>query len=116
MLRRTSARAADFEHVGSTRRAHGFATGDGIDVARLHDATLCGSDAVNVMVSVHESSGLVKASYSGMSGCSAMRGGSATLGFQTTGGNTAKAFMVGYNAQVLDDNAPRQTMAFHPPN
>lgn len=73
------------------------------------------TDVVNVMVSVHESSGLVKASYSSMPSCLATRGGTATLGLQTAGGSAAKAFMVGFNSPVLDDNAPRQTMSFHPP-
>ena len=86
--------------------------------ARLHDTTVCGTGAVNVMVSVHESSGLIKATYSGMPGCAQLRGSSATLGFQTANiaGVGRKAFMVGFNSPVLDDNASRQTMSFHPPN
>lgn len=76
----------------------------------------CGTDAVNVMVSVHESSGLIKATYSGMSGCARIRGSSATFGLQTTGGANAKAFTVGVNSPVLDDNASRQSMSFHPAN
>ncbi|MDH4392442.1 MAG: DVUA0089 family protein [Aquabacterium sp.] len=85
---------------------------------RLFDTFACGADAVNVMVSVHESSGLVKATYSGMSGCRLIRGGAATLGMQTATipGVGRKHFLVGYNAEVLDDNANRQTMSFHPPN
>ena len=85
---------------------------------RLHDRTICGTNVVNVMVSVHETSGLVKATYSGMSGCASIRGASATLGFQTANlpGVGRKAFMVGFNSPVLDDNASRQTMSFHPPN
>ena len=86
--------------------------------ARLHDQTRCGPDAVNVMISVHETSGLVKATYSGMTNCAAMRGAGATLGFQTANipGTGRKAFMVGYNTPVLDNSASRQTMSFHPPN
>ena len=76
----------------------------------------CTPNAVNVMISVHESSGLVKASYSGMSGCDRMRGSGATLGMQTAGGVNAKAFTVGVNSPVLDDGASRQTMSFHPAN
>lgn len=85
---------------------------------RLHDRTICSTNAINVMVSVHEASGLVKATYSGMSGCPSMRGASATLGMQTANlpGVGRKAFMVGFNSPVLDDNASRQTMSFHPPN
>jgi hypothetical protein len=86
--------------------------------ARLHNTTVCGTSAVNVMLSVHETSGLVKASYSGMGGCAPLRGSTATLGLQTANiaGVGRKAFMVGHNAPVLDDNASRQTMSFHPPN
>jgi hypothetical protein len=76
---------------------------------------VCGSDILNVMISVHEGSNLVKASYSTLSGCNEMRGGSATFGLQTTGGSAATAFMVGYNSPILDDNASRQSMSFHPP-
>lgn len=85
--------------------------------SRLFSA-VCGSDPVNVMISIHESSGLVKATYSGMSGCRLIRGGGATLGLQTANvpGVGRKHFLVGYNAEVLDDNASRQTMSFHPPN
>jgi Collagen triple helix repeat (20 copies) len=77
--------------------------------------SVCGTDGVNVMVSVHEGSNLVKASYSGLSGCAEIRGASATLGMQTTGGSSATAFIVGYNSPILDDNASRQSMSFHPP-
>lgn len=82
---------------------------------RLFDP-VCGTDAVNVMVSVHERSSLLKVTYSGMSSCLQMRGSSATLGMQTAGGANAKAFLVSFNSPVLDDNAPRQSMSFHPPN
>ena len=84
--------------------------------SRLFDSLSCGTDAINVMVSIHESSGLIKASYSGMSGCATIRGASATFGLQTAGGANAKAFTVGVNSPVLDDNAGRQSMSFHPPN
>ena len=42
----------------------------------------------------------------------------ATLGLQTASipGVSRKHILVGYNAEVLDDNANRQTMSFHPPN
>jgi hypothetical protein len=83
--------------------------------SRLHDAA-CGTDAINAMVSIHQGSNLIKVVYSGMSGCEAMRGGSATLGFQTSGGTSAKAFTIGVNSPVLNDNASFQTMSFHPPN
>jgi hypothetical protein len=76
----------------------------------------CGSDGINVMISVHEASKLVKVEYSGMSGCAAIRGANATLGLQRTGGALATAFTVSVDAPVLDDNAPHQSMSFHPPN
>ena len=78
-------------------------------------SSVCGSDPQNIMISVHEGSNLVKAAYSGFSGCANIRGAGATLGLQTTGGSSATAFMVGYNTALLDDNANRQTMSFHPP-
>ncbi|MFO1488392.1 MAG: hypothetical protein U1F83_05080, partial [Verrucomicrobiota bacterium] len=84
--------------------------------SRLHDTAVCGSNAVNLMISIHESSGLMKVTYSGFSGCANIRGSGATFGFQTPGGANAAAFMVGYNAPVLDDNATNQNMCFHPPN
>lgn len=81
-----------------------------------HRSQPCGTDDVNVMISVHEGSNLVKAAYSGMSGCAQMRGSTATFGFQTSGATSAKAISVGFDSPVLDDNSPRQWMTFHPPN
>jgi hypothetical protein len=83
--------------------------------ARLWDTALCGSDFVQIMVSVHETSGLVKAVYTGFTGCAPMRGGNATFGFQATGGAAARAFLVGYNVPLMDDNLPYQSMSFQPP-
>jgi hypothetical protein len=76
----------------------------------------CSTNGITVMISIHEGSGLIKATYSGFSGCSDLRGGSATLGFQTPGGSSATAFTVGVDSPVLDDNTPGQSMSFHPPN
>jgi hypothetical protein len=80
----------------------------------------CGTDVVQVMMSVHESSNLVTATYTGdIIACDPLKGGSATFGFQGTGGSSAKSFMIGYDAVVLDDNAANnteQSMSFHPPN
>ena len=83
--------------------------------ARLWDTALCSSNTQQIMVSVHEGSNLVKAVYSGFSGCLAMRGSNATFGLQAAGGTTAQAVMVGLNVPLLDDNAPFQSMSFHPP-
>lgn len=79
-------------------------------------ASGCGTSPLNVMVSVHEGSRMRKASYCGIAGCDELRGSSTTLRKQTSGGRSAKAFTFGVNSRVLDDNANRQTMSFHPPN
>jgi Collagen triple helix repeat (20 copies) len=82
--------------------------------SRLLSGT-CGTDAVNAMIGIHEGSNLIKVSYSGFSTCAAMRGGSATFGLQGPGGAAARAFVAGFNAPILDDNAPRQSISFLPP-
>lgn len=76
-------------------------------------STACGTDAVNVMISVHETSNLVRVTYSGMSGCLQMRGGAATVGLQ--GPNGTDASLVSFNAPILDNDAPRQSVSFQPP-
>lgn len=73
----------------------------------------CGSDAVNIMISIHESSNLVRVTYSGMSGCLNIRGGAATFGLQ--GPNGTDASLVAFNAPILDNDAPRQSISFQPP-
>ena len=73
----------------------------------------CGSDPVQVMIQIHETSNIVNVTYIGFSGCVNIRGGSATLGLQSA--NAAKAVMAGVNSPVLDDNANRQSMSFQPP-
>lgn len=74
----------------------------------------CGSNQVNVMISVHESSNLVTARYSSLTGCSDIRGASATFGFQAAGGSSAEAFNVSTNSPQLDDQAPTNSMSFRP--
>lgn len=81
---------------------------------RLH-SPVCGADAINLMVSIHEGSNLIRVTYSGFSTCANMRGAGATIGLQGPGGAGADAFMVSYNAPILDDNAPRQSVSFQPP-
>lgn len=76
-------------------------------------STVCGSNAIQVMIQIHERSNLVNVTYLGFSGCAEIRGASATLGLQSAGG--AKSVMAGFNSPVLDDNAPRQSMSFQPP-
>jgi hypothetical protein len=85
--------------------------------ARLHDTTACGSNAQNLMLAIHEGSNLVRISYSGFAGCASLRGAGATFGMQGPGGTagTAKAFVAGFNAAILDDNAPRQSISYQPP-
>jgi hypothetical protein len=75
-------------------------------------SSACGSDAVQVMLSIHEGSDLVDVNYIGMSTCLEIRGGSATFGIQTANGG--EAFLVGVDSPVLDDNAGRQNMNFRP--
>ncbi|HEX2836952.1 MAG TPA: hypothetical protein VHN77_02370 [Phycisphaerales bacterium] len=76
-------------------------------------SSACGTDAVNVMISIHETSNLVRVTYSGMSGCLQMRGGAATIGLQ--GPNGTDASLVSFNAPILDNDAPRQSVSFQPP-
>jgi hypothetical protein len=79
-------------------------------------STTCGSDAIEVMIHVHETSHMVVAVYKDLTGCANMRGSSATFGFQTSGSSNATAFQLGFNAPILDDNAERAIgMSFHPP-
>ena len=78
-------------------------------------SSVCGSNPQNLMISIREGSNDVSVTYSGFSGCSTIRGDSATFGLQTAGGASAKAFVIGTDSPVLDDNASRQTMSFHPP-
>lgn len=75
----------------------------------------CGTDAVNIMLAIHEGSNLVRISYSGMSGCAMMRGSSATFGMQGPGGINAKAFNAGTDSPILDDNANRNMISYLPP-
>lgn len=82
---------------------------------RLQNSTICGSNPVNIMVSIHEGSNLIRATYSNMSGCYNIRGGSATFGLQGPGGLGAEAYVVSVDAPILDNEAPRQTISFQPP-
>lgn len=76
-------------------------------------STACGSDPVNVQISIHESSNLIQVAYTGMTGCLGVAGNGATFGLQ--GPNAVDAYMVSYNAPILDNDAVRQTMSFTPP-
>lgn len=80
--------------------------------SRLFSAT-CGTDPINALISIHESSNLIQVSYTGMSGCLGVAGSSATFGLQAP--NAADAYMVSFNAPILDNDAGRQTMSFTPP-
>lgn len=78
-------------------------------------SSACGTDPVVIMMSIHEGSNHVVVSYLGMSGCSLIRGGSATFGMQGPGGASAKFFSPGFNAQILDDNQTRNLITYQPP-
>lgn len=80
--------------------------------SRLFSAA-CGSDPVNVQISIHESSNLIQVAYTGMTGCLGVAGNSATFGLQ--GPNGSDAYLVSFNAPILDNDAGRQTMSFTPP-
>ncbi|XVJ58120.1 MAG: collagen-like protein [Tepidisphaera sp.] len=81
---------------------------------RFH-TNACGNSPVNIMLSIHESSNLIKVRYTGLTGCILLRGGSATFGIQGPGGSTADAVLIGYNSPILDDNSPSQCITFQPP-
>jgi hypothetical protein len=76
-------------------------------------SSVCGSDAIQVMIQIHEGSNIVNVTYSGFSGCAEIRGASATLGFQSAA--YSQAVMAGWNSPVLDDNRNYQSMSFQPP-
>jgi hypothetical protein len=76
-------------------------------------SSVCGSDAQQVMIQIHEQSNVVNVTYSGFSGCANIRGSSATLGLQSANGT--KAVMAGFNAPILDNDASSQAMSFQPP-
>jgi hypothetical protein len=74
----------------------------------------CGNDAVAVMITVHERSNLVTATYGELTPCAQIRGGLATFGIQGAGGVNAQHVLIGVNSPILDDTAPRQSMSFRP--
>jgi hypothetical protein len=76
-------------------------------------ASTCGSDPIQVMIQIHESSNIVNVTYSGFSGCSLVRGAGATFGLQAAA--AAKSVMAGFNSMILDDNANSNSMSFQPP-
>lgn len=76
-------------------------------------SSVCGADAVQVMIQIHESSNIVNVSYPPtFTGCAQIRGSAATLGIQSANGEDA--VMVGFNSPVLDDNTSGQHMSFRP--
>ena len=48
-----------------------------------------------------------------LSGCVSIRGASATFGLQ--GPNGSDATIVGFDAPILDDNTPNQSITYQPP-
>jgi hypothetical protein len=69
------------------------------------------------MISVHEGSNLIRATYTAFSGCSNIRGGSATFGLQGPGGAAAQSFLnISTDAPIFDDNNPGgQSITLQPP-
>lgn len=59
--------------------------------------------AVNFQIQIHQTSGLINVKYRDAMNPYA-NGQSATIGFQTAGGSSSKAYPVTYNGKVLDDN------------
>ena len=79
-------------------------------------STVCGTDAINLMISIYEGSNVISVTYSGLTNCSAIRGGAATFGLQGPGGAGAQTYSsVGFNVPILDDSAPRNTISYQPP-
>jgi len=79
---------------------------------------VCSTDPVNVMVSIHEGTNLIRVTYLGMtgpSGCAQIRGSAATFGLQGPGGSSADALMISHNAPILDNDATRQSISYQPP-
>lgn len=76
-------------------------------------STACGTDPINLHISIHETSNLIQVSYTGMTGCLGVAGNSATFGLQ--GPDSSEAYLVSFNAPILDNDAGRQTMSFTPP-
>lgn len=62
-----------------------------------------GSDRVNFMVLIHETTNHIVVKYRDAMSPS-MNGQSATIGFQLDGGSNAKAYPIVFNGKVLDDN------------
>lgn len=83
---------------------------------RLYSAS-CGTNAVNIMISVHEGSNLIRASYTGVTPCLDMKGASATFGLQGPGGASAQSFLnISTDAPIFDDNNPGgQSITLQPP-
>ncbi len=77
---------------------------------------VCGSNAVNIMVSIHEGSNLIRVSYTAITDCANMKGSTATFGLQGPGGAAAQAYVVSVNAPIFDDDNPAgQSISFQPP-
>ena len=69
-----------------------------------YDATLFGAGSpVDFLVQIHEGSGAISVRYFGVDPGTV--GASATIGFQSAGAQNAKAYAIGCNVAVLDDNA-----------
>lgn len=75
----------------------------GIVYFRMREQSATTGNIVHFQVMIHETSNLINVKYFDPM-APAMNGQSATVGFQLSGGNVAKAFPLGYNAKIFDDN------------
>ena len=82
---------------------------------RLYDTGRCGSDKIQIKISIAETSNIVSVVYDQLTGCEFIQGGSATIGLQTQGGANATAYPISRDWAVLDDNnAGSIFMSFQP--
>ena len=68
---------------------------------------------ITFQVQIHEGSGLINVHYASPT-VPAMNGQSATIGFQTAGGTSARAYPIVYNGKVLDDNRDDMSWSIAP--
>ena len=68
---------------------------------------------VRFQIQIHETSGLINVRYRDPMHPSA-NGQGATIGFQTAGGSSARAYPIVYNGKALDDNADNMSWSVSP--
>ena len=75
--------------------------------------TLSGGNIVSFQITIHEGSGLINVRYRDPMAAAA-NGQSATIGFQTAGGATARAYPIVFNGKVLDDDRDDMSWSISP--